>query len=195
MTENSREPKPVGRPPKLDEHGRPTRDRLLEAAVASCVEHGYEGATLADIARRADVSTPAVYSHFPGKAALLVEAIKRELHTISQGRLVQVASLRELVRRWVEPEQVESRILVSEIHGAAIRHPEVAELLTDWRNAVSVRLQRAGLTLPQVRLFYVLLIGAAHVDEVVVPPVTRAETEQEFDALLMGWLASDDTPA
>ena len=64
----------IGRPPKVDRHGTPTRERLLNAAADACVEHGYVGATLADIARRADVSTPAIYSHFSGKADLLVEA-------------------------------------------------------------------------------------------------------------------------
>ena len=62
----------IGRPPKVDEHGTPTPERLLDAAVAACIERGYEEATLSDIARRADVSTPAVYSHFAGKAELMI---------------------------------------------------------------------------------------------------------------------------
>ena len=33
----------IGRPPKVDEHGTPTRERLLRAAVDACVEFGYEG--------------------------------------------------------------------------------------------------------------------------------------------------------
>ena len=40
------------------------------AAVASCVEHGFEGATVNDIAARADVSGPAIYKHFGGKVEL-----------------------------------------------------------------------------------------------------------------------------
>ena len=76
----------IGRPPKVDEHGTPTRERLLRAAIDACVEYGYEGATLADIAKRADVSTPAVYSHFSGKAALLVEASKHALDSITTSR-------------------------------------------------------------------------------------------------------------
>ena len=43
----------IGRPPKIDEHGTPTRERLLRSAVDACVEFGYDGATLADLARRA----------------------------------------------------------------------------------------------------------------------------------------------
>ena len=58
-----------------------------------------KGATLADIARRAEVSTPAVYGHFSGKAALLVEASKRELDAISTTRLAGEAGIREIARR------------------------------------------------------------------------------------------------
>jgi AcrR family transcriptional regulator len=180
----------IGRPPKVDAHGTPTRERLLHAAVEACVEHGYEGATLADIARRADVSTPAVYSHFSGKAALLVEASKHELDKISSGELVEVAGLRELARRWLQPEFARSRILVAEVHCAAIRQAEVAELLAEWQAATAARLQRvAGLTLAQVKLFYILLIGATHVDEVDSLPVSAEETEAEMNALLEGWFA------
>jgi AcrR family transcriptional regulator len=76
---DSTAPNRVGRPPKVDRHGTPTRKQLLNAAADTCVEFGYEGATPADFARRANVSTPAVYSHFSGKADLLVETCQREL--------------------------------------------------------------------------------------------------------------------
>ena len=120
-------PSRIGRPPKVDRHGTPTRERLLTAAADACVEFGYEGATLADIARRADVSTPAIYSHFSGKADLLVEACQRELNTISSGRLREVDGLRELAQAWIQPDFARSRIMVAEIHCAAIRQPEVAD--------------------------------------------------------------------
>jgi AcrR family transcriptional regulator len=137
----------IGRPPKVDADGIPTRDRLLRAAVDACVECGYEGATLADIARRADVSTPAVYGHFTGKAALLVEATKRELDAISTTRLRGEASIREIARHWMRPDFARTRVLVAELHGAAIRQPEVAELLAAWQLENARRLERlAGLT-------------------------------------------------
>lgn len=188
MNERQQKPGRIGRPPKVDEFGRPTRDRLLEAAVAACVEHGYEGVTLSDIAGRADVSTAAVYSHFPGKAALLVEASKRELAKISSGELVKSSSLRELVRRWLEPDFSASRILVAEIHCAAIRQPEVAQLLGEWRGLANKELERAGLTPAQMKMFYVLLIGASHVDEVNMSSVTKQQTAAEMDVLVSGWL-------
>lgn len=179
----------IGRPPKLDEHGTPTRERLLRAAVEACVEFGYEGVTLSDIARRASVSTPAVYSHFSGKAALLVEAIKHELYAISRTRLPGEAGIREIARLWLQPSFAPTRILVAELHCAAIRQPDVAELLADWQRENAARLQQAGLTLSQARMYYMLLLGLSHADEVSSLAVSQADTEVVVNQLINGWFA------
>ncbi|MGB8859835.1 MAG: helix-turn-helix domain-containing protein [Ilumatobacteraceae bacterium] len=179
----------IGRPPKLDEHGTPTRERLLRAAVEACVEFGYEGVTLADIAHRASVSTPAVYSHFSGKAALLVEAIKHELYAISRNRLPGEAGIREIARLWLQPSFAPTRILVAELHCAAIRQPDVAELIADWQRENAVRLERAGLTRSQARMYYMLLLGLSHADEVSSLGVSQADTEAVVNQLINGWFA------
>ncbi len=178
----------IGRPPKLDEHGTPTRQRLLKAAVDACVEHGYEGATLSDIARRAEVSTPAIYSHFSGKAELLVEASQNELDKISTGELVRSGGLRELASRWLDADFKDSRILVAEVHCAAIRQPDVAKFLGQWQRRASELLEsQARLTPSQVKWFYILLIGATHIDEVTEPQVSPTATVDELHQLLEGW--------
>jgi len=51
------------------------RAALLDAAVAEFTSKGYEAATLAGIAARANVTTGAVYSHFKSKLELLLEAV------------------------------------------------------------------------------------------------------------------------
>lgn len=179
----------IGRPPKVDRHGTPTRERLLNAAADACVEFGYEGATLSDIARRADVSTPAIYSHFAGKADLLVETCQRELYRISSGSLREAGGLRELARRWIQPDFKRSRIIVAEIQCAAIRQPEVAELLGRWQKVTATTLhERTGLTMSQSKQYLLLLIGLSHVDEVHGIDVTADETEGEVFAVLEGWL-------
>lgn len=53
----------------------PLRDKLLAAATAEFAERGYRGARVAEIARRAGVTTGAIYSRYRGKAELLAEAI------------------------------------------------------------------------------------------------------------------------
>ena len=179
----------IGRPPKVDRHGTPTRERLLNAAADACVEHGYESATLSDIARRAEVSTPAIYSHFSGKADLLVEACQRELNTISSGRLREVDGLRELAQAWIQPDFARSRIMVAEIHCAAIRQPEVADLLGTWQDVTTGALESiAGLTTAQAKQYFLLLIGLAHLDQVHGIDVGPDDTRNELSAVLEGWL-------
>lgn len=52
-----------------------TRVKLLDAAAEVFAERGYDGAGVAEIARRAGLTTGAIYSQYSGKAQLLVEAI------------------------------------------------------------------------------------------------------------------------
>ncbi len=179
----------IGRPPKVDQHGTPTRERLLQAAVDACIEFGYEGVTLSDIARRAQVSTPAVYSHFSGKDSLLVEASQHELEKISSIRLPDALGIHGVARQFLQPGFERTRILISELHNAAHRSPELAELLADWQRGNGRRMrEQAGLTPAQVHLYYLLLLGAAHVDTITGLGVDQAELESEMASLIDGWL-------
>ena len=54
----------------------PLGGRLLAAATEVFAEKGYAGAGVAEIARRAGVTTGAIYSRYRGKAELLAEAIE-----------------------------------------------------------------------------------------------------------------------
>ncbi|MEU0474460.1 TetR/AcrR family transcriptional regulator [Streptomyces olivaceus] len=71
---------------------RRNRERLLRAAAGVFAEHG-AGASLDDIARRAEVGTGTLYRHFPTRQALLeavylesVEAIAARAETIAATR-------------------------------------------------------------------------------------------------------------
>jgi AcrR family transcriptional regulator len=181
----------IGRPPKVDEHGVPTRDRLLQAAVDACIEFGYEGVTLSDIARRAQVSTPAVYGHFDGKAALLVEAGKHELEKISNVRLRDAVGILGIVRQFLDPSFARTRVLLSELHNAANRQPEVAAFLAEWQRENGRRLEEgAGFTPAQVHMLYLLLLGATHVDAVTGLDVNPSALDAEMAVLIDGWLGT-----
>ncbi len=51
------------------------RDRLLDAAAAVFAERGYDGTRVGDVAKRAGLSTGAIYSQFENKSDLLVRAL------------------------------------------------------------------------------------------------------------------------
>jgi AcrR family transcriptional regulator len=61
--------------PKQD-RSRATRDRLLEAAVASLAEFGWARTTVATVAARAGVSRGAAQHHFPTRGDLVTAAIR-----------------------------------------------------------------------------------------------------------------------
>lgn len=180
----------IGRPPKVDEHGVPTRERLLDAAVDVCVEFGYEGATLTEIARRAQVSTPAIYSHFANKAELMVLASQRQLGRVSSANAEVADSPLDTIERWIGPETETLRHFVVELHLAAARHSDVRELLSKWhRENASLSSERNQRPMPQVKMLYLLLMGLAHIDEIDLG-VTDAELRIELELLVTGWLAT-----
>ena len=57
------------------EGGRATRTRLLTAAYDLLVEEGYQSTTLQGVARRAGLSTGAIYCHFANEQELLALAV------------------------------------------------------------------------------------------------------------------------
>ena len=130
---------------------------------------------------------------FSGKAALMVEAIKHELQAISRSRLPGEAGVREVARLWLQPSFAPTRILVAELHCAAIRQPEVAALMADWQRENATRLLEYGLSLSQVRMYYMLLLGLSHADEVSSLAVSQADTEAVLNQLIDGWFADHDT--
>ncbi|MFF3937198.1 TetR/AcrR family transcriptional regulator [Streptomyces phaeofaciens] len=63
-----------------EELRRRSRERLLQAAVESVSEHGYEATTLGDIADRAGTARGLVSYYFPGKRQLVQSAVHRLMH-------------------------------------------------------------------------------------------------------------------
>lgn len=121
---------------ELDLRDDPTKDRLVAAAAEVFAEKGYEGAGVAEIARRAGFTTGAIYSRFAGKADLLAEAIEActqdefdqlfAQHAF-EGRATDLLATvgSHLVTRDRQP----GRALLLEAFAAARRNPEVRRLL------------------------------------------------------------------
>lgn len=128
----------------------PLGDRLLAAAAAVFAERGYDRAGVAEIARRAGVTTGAIYSRHASKGALLVAAL--EAHTTGEldslftdhrfaGHAEDVLAIAgsHLVRRSDEVDPAGA--LLAEAFIAARRDPAVAELM---RSHVLDRHDRLG---------------------------------------------------
>ena len=115
-----------------------TDDRLVTAAAQVFAERGYDGAGVQEIARRAGLTTGAIYSRYAGKAALLAEAIRRftsdEFDQLFaehafEGRVTDVLATvgSHLVTRRPSPGQA----ILLEAFVAGRRDPEVAAVLRD----------------------------------------------------------------
>lgn len=113
-----------------------TSQRLVAAAIEVFAEKGYDGAGVAEIARRAGLTTGAIYSRFGNKAELLAEAISAsggdELdrlfdHASFRGRANDLFALvgSHLIDRGLDT----NRALLLEAFTAARRDPEVAAAL------------------------------------------------------------------
>jgi AcrR family transcriptional regulator len=161
--------RPRGRPRNSD--GQETAARLVDAAAQVCAEHGFEGATLSSIARRAGVTPAAIYNHFESREDLLYQA--------GVARLAQVTDVvpadagadaaRLIAAAYLRPELAETRRLLAELHLAGGRDPRLAELLGDWHRSWAAAL--AGV-LPAdqphpeatVKALFLVLLGLCHLD-------------------------------
>ncbi len=120
------------------EHVDPLGERLLAAAAEVFAERGYERAGVAEIARRAGVTTGAIYGRYRGKAELLVEAIdphaSDELEALFaahnfEGRMADILRVAGAGLVDTAPDAATHTSLLLEVFLAARRHVEVGEVL------------------------------------------------------------------
>jgi AcrR family transcriptional regulator len=112
--------------------------RLLDAAAEVFAERGFEGAGVAEIARRAGVTTGAIYSRFTGKADLLASALDArtpdELEALFadhrfEGRAEDILTV--VGSHLVDRTPTTGEPLLLEAFVAARRDPAVAALLRE----------------------------------------------------------------
>jgi AcrR family transcriptional regulator len=87
LSENGPSLPETGAAPKIKRHrGRMTsaerREQLIAIARRLFAERGFEGASIEEIAARAQVSKPVVYEHFGGKEGLYAVVVDREVRQL-----------------------------------------------------------------------------------------------------------------
>jgi AcrR family transcriptional regulator len=107
-----RDAKPLGRP--AGRHPDQTRERILDAAEEMFARNGYNGSSLRDVARAAQLQTAAIGYHYPTKEALFDAVVHRRAVVMSDWRQRVLLDMRsrhgsapipldELVRAYVQP--------------------------------------------------------------------------------------------
>lgn len=120
------------------------REAILDAAVGEAAVRGIRRLSVVDVARRAGISRPTLYKHFPSKDALVAAAVQREAERLT-------ASVLDAAAGHDEPEQaLEAGIL------AALRltreHPLLDRLIaTEPESLVPLVLSDGGPVMLLVR--------------------------------------------
>lgn len=141
---------------------RMTREMLLDAGLEMFGRKGYAAATIDDIAKAAGATRTTFYLHFPSKADLVSQLLRRaeEIMVSTDGPpLSEVAGSgdRELIRAWLDSrvarwDTIKPYMLASY---EASHEPDVAERTEQWFEDVvgqmAAGLEQAGRFAPDVR--------------------------------------------
>ena len=77
-----------------------TRAKILDAALACLLEHGYSGTTTLMVQHRAGVSRGSLLHQFPTKAALMVSVLHRITRQTDRAYTTRMATSRDDRHRW-----------------------------------------------------------------------------------------------
>jgi AcrR family transcriptional regulator len=127
---------PAGR--RSAEHAQSQRTRILDAAQKCFVENGFHAATMATIAETADVSAGLIYRYFPGKDAIVLAIIERELQ-VRRARIATLQSPEDLAARLVDTFRelranepgILNAVLYLEMSAEATRVPRIGAAIRD----------------------------------------------------------------
>jgi AcrR family transcriptional regulator len=132
------------------ERARAQRERILRAAKRCFVEHGFHAASIADIAKTAEMSSGLIYRYFDSKDAIVRGIVDRQMEEARE-LLDAIGSAEDLVaaildhfERWSRPQDEEmNAALFLEMAAEATRDPRVAEVTRAADAVVRARLQEA----------------------------------------------------
>jgi AcrR family transcriptional regulator len=160
------------RAPRARMTGSERRHQLIGIARSLFAERGYEGASIEEIAQRANVSKPVVYEHFGGKEGLYAVVVDREMSALLDGITSSLTNNRSRVRvervalallTYVEERTDGFRIMIRD-SPAAISSGTYSSLLNDAVSQVSSILAgdfaRRGLDPDLAPLYAQALVGS-----------------------------------
>lgn len=186
-----------------------TRARLIGVATELFLDGGYQSASLRDLARRAGVSTTAMYVHFRGKADLLAETLRARLRQFdAEPYLARVGADHDVALAQGEvardyPARAALRRLMLEVAAAAgsereLReelHEYMTEAMASWTSTMSELPLRDGVD-PRAAAFHLAAaewgLAVFEALEVVLP---SPDAWASVTTAAMRGLAAPVTPA
>ena len=165
---------PRGRPPDSG-----TSREILDAAAIEMAEQGYSGMSMDDVAGRARVSKPTIYSRFPAKRALALAVVddrsERALAELADAASDELADL--LVRyagAWLDHG------LVGVLAGVTCSGPErdvllsafTSRTLEPWLGSLRSQLRKRDVDDARTEGLVALALGAALLATLVDQPIS-----------------------
>ncbi len=134
-----------GNPARLDS-AEERRTRILDAAEACFVRHGFHRATMHDVAAEAGMSPGNLYRYFPSKDAIVAGLAERDRATVAEDfsgietapDLMQAFAA--LAQRHLAEAPAEKAVLCLEMWAEATRNPAMAAICRDFEREISARL-------------------------------------------------------
>lgn len=137
------------------------RDSILAAAREAFARKGFEGASIADIARAASVSDGLVYRYFANKRDLLnavltafYERTMLDLEAIAARDVPFEQRLHDIIHRHIEAFVIEAdlcRLFISEVRTAADYQGSPVQMLNRRYTSILVRILESGIASGEVR--------------------------------------------
>jgi DNA-binding transcriptional regulator YbjK len=98
-------------------------------------------------------------------------------------------AVRIIAAAYLRPELKETRRLLAELHAASARDPRLAQLLGSWHRSWAQALKAvlpANDPAPDatVKLFFLLLLGLCHFDDLVAVRATQADVVDRVEDLV-----------
>jgi AcrR family transcriptional regulator len=147
-------------------HSAPAADSrsavILDSIWRIFAAKGFDGASMQDLARAAEMSVGNFYRYFPSKAAIIEAMISRDLDEIEQKFAVIIdsadpmAQLRATIKHRISTEVcADEGPMMAEITAVALRKPEVGAVMLRMERVVTQHLlavfaQVTGLPLAEV---------------------------------------------
>ena len=136
-------------------------DAILDAAKRAFAEKGFEGTSIADIARTAQISDGLVYRYFRNKRELLYEVLRKFYERILLDLETQVfkqdgfsARLEALIRRHLEVFVADTdlcRLFISEVRTASDYEGSSIQELNRLYTSVLIRIVKDAVKTGEVR--------------------------------------------
>lgn len=174
------------------------RESILDAAITTFIEHGFERTSMDLIAENADSSKRTVYNHFPSKESLIEEAFTRFLLEAFEAKKIEYrpnSSIEEQLGEFAETkmqvaEDPKNLGLMRVTLGAFITHPHMAKKalsladsqedgLVVWLKAAHederMKIDNANLA---AEVFWSLFSGAFFWPPILMGPVAKSERDK-----------------